>query len=252
MSPSDGRQRPLRRYGQLLLLERLAFGTATEVWAAATDGPDEAWSPERLRVLKRLLPGADANIALRVQLERERHIDPLRDAQHDRPGSDGLMRRYLPGRTLQSLLKTSLLESTVIERVADDLQAQLDSLHARGVVHGDIHPRNVVMSPDGASQLIDFGAATPVGALIRSPEGRLRHATFADDAASLARLRERLTEQRVPDGRRPIGLDALLSTLRDEEAMRQKRWSAWLAGEKRSRDATKARSSSRDQANTNG
>ncbi|MDB5101401.1 MAG: sensor protein [Cyanobacteria bacterium RYN_339] len=40
--------------------------------------------------------------------------------------------------------------------VADALEA----LHARGVVHKDINPDNLVVGPDGAVQLIDFGIAT--------------------------------------------------------------------------------------------
>ena len=33
------------------------------------------------------------------------------------------------------------------------------ALHARGVTHGDVHPRNVVIGDDGAVRLIDFGLA---------------------------------------------------------------------------------------------
>lgn len=32
-------------------------------------------------------------------------------------------------------------------------------LHAQGVLHGDIHPRNILVQPDGAIKLIDFGLA---------------------------------------------------------------------------------------------
>nr|MDP9122944.1 hypothetical protein [Acidobacteriota bacterium] len=32
-------------------------------------------------------------------------------------------------------------------------------LHARGVLHGDVHPRNVLIGPDGAARLVDFGLA---------------------------------------------------------------------------------------------
>ena len=33
-------------------------------------------------------------------------------------------------------------------------------LHAQGVVHGDVHPRNVIVGADGSVTLIDFGLAT--------------------------------------------------------------------------------------------
>jgi serine/threonine protein kinase len=34
-------------------------------------------------------------------------------------------------------------------------------LHARGFVHGDVHPRNVLVGADGAVRLIDFGLSAP-------------------------------------------------------------------------------------------
>ena len=33
------------------------------------------------------------------------------------------------------------------------------AIHARGVTHGDVHPRNVLVSPSGEARLIDFGIA---------------------------------------------------------------------------------------------
>lgn len=36
------------------------------------------------------------------------------------------------------------------------------SLHARGVIHGDVHPRNVLVRPDGSVAIIDFGSAEGV------------------------------------------------------------------------------------------
>jgi len=44
-------------------------------------------------------------------------------------------------------------------------------LHARGVVHGDVHPRNVLVGPGGEIRLIDFGLATPHPPLAPIPRG---------------------------------------------------------------------------------
>ena len=44
-------------------------------------------------------------------------------------------------------------------------------LHARGILHGDVHPRNVLVTGDGAVHLVDFGVAAPLspGALPSPP-----------------------------------------------------------------------------------
>jgi serine/threonine protein kinase len=44
--------------------------------------------------------------------------------------------------------------------MARSLAATLAAVHDAGVVHRDIKPDNIVLSPDGAVQLVDFGLAT--------------------------------------------------------------------------------------------
>ena len=44
-------------------------------------------------------------------------------------------------------------------RLALELVAAYERLHRAGVVHGDVHPGNVLVSPDGAVTLVDFGSA---------------------------------------------------------------------------------------------
>jgi hypothetical protein len=46
--------------------------------------------------------------------------------------------------------------------VCEGVGAALDAVHARGVVFGDLHPRNVVVRPDGRVALVDFELASRV------------------------------------------------------------------------------------------
>ncbi len=46
-------------------------------------------------------------------------------------------------------------------RISDSLSHAVSRLHAAGYVHGDLHPRNVIVRPDGSIVLIDFEMARP-------------------------------------------------------------------------------------------
>src|SRR6185503_1915240 len=71
------------------------------------------------------LPGADALTAA-AELRR-------RPAGGDRGDRDGLL------------------------ALGRSIAAAYAGLHARGVIHGDVHPRNVLVAPGGGITLIDFG-----------------------------------------------------------------------------------------------
>ncbi len=71
---------------------------------------------------------------------------------------------YVEGPTLRQVLdRTRQLTLPDALRVADDLLAALDHAHARGVVHRDVKPENILISRQGAV-LVDFGIARAIDA----------------------------------------------------------------------------------------
>lgn len=82
-----------------------------------------------------------------------------------------LVTEYVPGSTLEQLLKSA---TTFSEEDAFTLALALcdalEYLHARGIVHRDIKPGNVIVARDGGIRLLDFGL---------SNSHRLRRVTFA-------------------------------------------------------------------------
>jgi serine/threonine protein kinase len=69
-----------------------------------------------------------------------------------------LVMEYLPGGTLRALLPGGLtVEQTA--SIARTLLSALSHVHARGVVHGDITPRNILLRRTGETVLADFGNA---------------------------------------------------------------------------------------------
>jgi len=71
---------------------------------------------------------------------------------------------YIDGQTLRELMtqgRRMSIPDTL--RLASDLLDALDHAHTRGIIHRDVKPENVVMSPLGAV-LLDFGIARAVWA----------------------------------------------------------------------------------------
>jgi serine/threonine-protein kinase len=60
------------------------------------------------------------------------------------------------------------------------------TLHAEGVLHGDVHPRNVLVGPDGRIWLIDFGLAARAGDEAVMPRGGID--LFLEPELARARL----------------------------------------------------------------
>jgi len=79
---------------------------------------------------------------------------------YDLPDLVVVVLRYVAGWTLEECVeKHGPLSLGDAERVIGDVCAAADALHARGIVHRDITPRNVVLARDGTSHLIDLGIA---------------------------------------------------------------------------------------------
>lgn len=74
-------------------------------------------------------------------------------------GIEFLVTEYIPGRTLAEALAAGRLDEGDQIDVATQIARALDYVHRRGVVHGDVTPGNVVITPEGHVKLVDFGLA---------------------------------------------------------------------------------------------
>src|SRR5215469_4496898 len=102
---------------------------------------------------KRLLQEARAASAL-----NHPNIITLHDIAND-SGIEYLVMEYVPGRSLDKLVRPQGLPLTEVIAYATQIASALAAAHAAGIVHRDIKPSNVMVTPEGQLKVLDFGLA---------------------------------------------------------------------------------------------
>jgi serine/threonine protein kinase/tetratricopeptide (TPR) repeat protein len=66
---------------------------------------------------------------------------------------------YIEGRTLSELIRQGPLSIEKVLRFSSQISSALAYAHEKGVVHGDLKPNNIVVTPYGDAKILDFGLA---------------------------------------------------------------------------------------------
>lgn len=154
------------------VIERLGAGGMGEVYRAHDDRLERDVA---LKVLSSDLLGDEV---ARRRLRREARV--LSRLSHpgigmifdfdSEGGIDFLIMELIPGSTLEDRLRSGPLAEAEVLKIGGQVAGALAAAHEQGVVHGDLKPSNIVVTPDGQSKVIDFGiarllaGARPIGA----------------------------------------------------------------------------------------
>ena len=196
------------------LSRRLGAGRVTETWLA---GDRVTGTPVALKILSGEAPGADGlrrewQIGLRLM---HAHIVRVFEFHDETPAYYSL--QFIDGPDVSVLAGAPLEDSLAcIALIADALRYA----HAKDVVHRDVKASNILLDPNGAPYLIDFGVAashgdnpgggSPIAASPQQLAGEAPQA--ADDIFALGGLVYELVS-----GRSPYSADATARDIRDAE-----------------------------------
>lgn len=209
---SDEDEAPLETlpesWGHLRLIERLGSGSFGDVYRAF----DSVLQRQVALKLRRGTAASDrAYIEEARRLARVRHRNVLAVHGADvHDGRVGLWAELLDGATLESLLLEAepLSKERAVE-IARSLAHALEAVHEAGLAHGDVKASNVMIEPNGAVVLMDFGAggdtdssssSSPFGSPLSMPPEAFDGAgpSAAGDLYSLGVLFYRMLAGRYP------------------------------------------------------
>ncbi len=122
---------------------------------------------DRYVALKVMHPALKEDHSFVMRLQREATViaklsHPNIVAVHDFREYEGipfLVLQYIEGKTLKDVLKTQKLNTQQILNIVRPVAEALSYAHARGVLHRDVKPSNILIDNEGHVYLSDFGLA---------------------------------------------------------------------------------------------
>ncbi|MGB0386616.1 MAG: SUMF1/EgtB/PvdO family nonheme iron enzyme [Ardenticatenaceae bacterium] len=149
-----------RFFGHYEIVEKLGHGGFGSVYLAR-----DPKLGNRLVVLKVLHPHLAADPGMVKRFRREaRAMGQLHHANivmvysvEEDPQQPFIVMEFVQGMTLATFLQQGVLSVEEALPLLRQMAAALDAAHLQGMVHRDVKPSNVLITPEGKTKLTDFG-----------------------------------------------------------------------------------------------
>ena len=166
--------------GRYRLTEHLGAGGMSVVWKAHDQLLDRSVAVKVLAGLHASTPAARLRIRAEARAAAQLwhpNVTNVYDYGESSTGSDQrvpyVVMELLPGRTLSQRLADGPLVPRAALRICAEVGSALAAAHARGLVHRDVKPSNIMLTPSGA-KVVDFGLAAVAGQAELDDDGELR------------------------------------------------------------------------------
>ncbi len=161
----------MERLGRYELLEELGRGAMGVVYKARDPQIDRLVAVKVLTTAPGLDPGEAQQHRDRFQREARAagrlahpNIVTIHDVGEDQ-GRTFLVMELVQGQALDRILRTRRpLSLAEVLTIGEQVASALDYAHRHGIIHRDVKPANILLSPEGSVKVTDFGIARITGA----------------------------------------------------------------------------------------
>jgi predicted Ser/Thr protein kinase len=141
-----------------VILEKLGEGGQGSVYRAHDNIRDKLVAYKKLKV-----SGVEAVAALAAEVRAANAATVPRVARVIACGTDEehglyMVQEFINGQSLRKAMLNGATPGSLLKHVRS-IAETLDQLHAKGIVHGDVKPENILVTAEGQTVLVDFGVA---------------------------------------------------------------------------------------------
>jgi TolB-like protein len=172
------------------VLEHLGSGGMGDVYRA------EDLQLRRVVALKTLRPGAAGDDTAQRLLAEARAASALShpniavvyetsEVEHRGRRIGYIAMEYVEGETVAALASRGLVDLTRVIDIVEEIAEALADAHKQGLVHCDLKPSNVMVTPAGRVKVLDFGIAQRHGGHVAGPQDETRAIERAGGVADI-------------------------------------------------------------------